>query len=327
MAKTSTIIKHAAGDFIDADEWNQNLENAGSEGGLIPYDVGGASKDTDGNLDIGALANPYQDIYIHQSASLKLVDPSVPEVTETIPFSDIGAPSGVMYPWLGSTAPSGYLLCYGQEVSKTTYSDIWINLLDGLQEGTADGTFTATVATDRINITAHGLSDGDIVTFTSSSSLPGGLSAATTYYIINSTTNDFQVSLLPAGSSVTITSTGSGTHSYHTNFKMPDMRGRGFSGLDNMGGSSANRVTDAQADVLGGVFGAETHSLIDDEIPILTGAIDYTGGGNINPAIQTPSSAPTSSGDVRSNVVNNDSAESAHNNMQPTFFGNWIMKT
>ncbi|MFQ5580269.1 MAG: tail fiber protein [Nitrospiria bacterium] len=52
-----------------------------------------------------------------------------------------------------------------------------------------------------------------------------------------------------------------------TTFNLPDMRGRLPLGLDNMGGSSANRVTDAQADLIGGSGGAETHTLTTTEMP------------------------------------------------------------
>lgn len=42
-----------------------------------------------------------------------------------------------------------------------------------------------------------------------------------------------------------------------TTFNLPDFRGRTPVGMDNMGGSSANRITNAQADALGGTGGAE----------------------------------------------------------------------
>jgi hypothetical protein len=42
-------------------------------------------------------------------------------------------------------------------------------------------------------------------------------------------------------------------------FNIPDLRGRTIAGLDNMGGSSANRVTSVDADSIGGVYGSETH--------------------------------------------------------------------
>jgi len=46
-----------------------------------------------------------------------------------------------------------------------------------------------------------------------------------------------------------------------TTFNLPDYRGRSIVGLDNMGGSSANRITDANADSLNNTgFGSETPS-------------------------------------------------------------------
>lgn len=44
----------------------------------------------------------------------------------------------------------------------------------------------------------------------------------------------------------------------NTDFQVPDMRGRFPLGQDDMGGSSANRVTSAQADSVGGAGGSET---------------------------------------------------------------------
>jgi hypothetical protein len=43
-----------------------------------------------------------------------------------------------------------------------------------------------------------------------------------------------------------------------TTFSEPDLRGRKPIGLDNQGGVSANRVTDAAADTLGGAGGNES---------------------------------------------------------------------
>jgi hypothetical protein len=75
--------------------------------------------------------------------------------------------------------------------------------------------FTATAATDIITSAAHGLSNGTCIQVSNSGgALPGGLSASTNYYVINATTNTFQVSTVPAGSAVNITSAGTGTHTY-----------------------------------------------------------------------------------------------------------------
>ena len=57
---------------------------------------------------------------------------------------------------------------------------------------------------------------------------------------------------------------GNGT----TSFGIPDIRGRTIVGQDNMGGSSANRITGwPQADILGGTFGEEKHQLTIPEMP------------------------------------------------------------
>jgi hypothetical protein len=56
-----------------------------------------------------------------------------------------------------------------------------------------------------ITINAHGHSDGDVVFFKSGAlPLPAGLVERTPYYVVNKTTNTFQVSLTPSGTAVTI---------------------------------------------------------------------------------------------------------------------------
>lgn len=63
-----------------------------------------------------------------------------------------------------------------------------------------------------------------------------------------------------------------------TTFNLPDLRGRVPMGLDNMGGSSANRVTDASADSLGGAVGSEDHTLTASEMPSHTHSINHDHG-------------------------------------------------
>ena len=50
-------------------------------------------------------------------------------------------------------------------------------------------------------------------------------------------------------------------------FTLPDFRGRFALGLDNMGGPSANRVTDIAADAIGGNAGTESKSISTDNLP------------------------------------------------------------
>jgi len=69
-------------------------------------------------------------------------------------------------------------------------------------------------AADEITIPIHGLKVGDTVRFSSSGTLPGGLSAATNYYVNTATVNTFKVSAINYGpmTTVDLTSIGSGTH-------------------------------------------------------------------------------------------------------------------
>jgi hypothetical protein len=60
--------------------------------------------------------------------------------------------------------------------------------------------------------TAHGWSNGQALSFTTTGALPGGLSTGTRYYIVEMAANIFSVSLTRGGSPILTTSAGSGTH-------------------------------------------------------------------------------------------------------------------
>lgn len=100
------------------------------------------------------------------------------------PMWDDVISSGMLMQFAGSSAPSGWLLCDGSAVSRTTYSDLFSEI--GTTYGSGDGS---------------------------------------------------------------------------TTFNVPDLRGRLPLGKDNMGGSSANRVTNSEADSLGGSEGDENKNL------------------------------------------------------------------
>lgn len=103
-------------------------------------------------------------------------------ITEGTALS-VGLPAGLgPLPWPTDTPPAGWLLCYGQAVSRADYSAL--------------------------------------------------------YAVIGDTFGN-----------------GNGS----TTFNVPDCRGRTLLGKDNMGGSSADRVTAATADTIGSGGGAETH--------------------------------------------------------------------
>lgn len=200
-------------------------------GGLLPFDALDASGADEGDV-------------LQVSGGVVVAAPlSIPS----------GTPSGAVQMFAGSSAPSGWLLCYGQAVDRTTYADL----------------FTAISTT-------YGVGDGS------------------------------------------------------TTFNLPDLRGRVPGGLDNMGGSSANRITDVAADSLGGNMGAETHELTTGELAAHahgpdaldlivsraasgTGAIGLNTGGAASVFSQAATTASTGS-------------NTAHNNVQPTLFMNFIIK-
>jgi microcystin-dependent protein len=55
-------------------------------------------------------------------------------------ISALLCPTGSVLPFAGSTAPTNFLLCYGQAVSRTTYADLYV--VCGTTYGAGDGTTT-----------------------------------------------------------------------------------------------------------------------------------------------------------------------------------------
>lgn len=77
------------------------------------------------------------------------------------------------------------------------------------------GNPTITIASPAvITLASHGLIAGDTVTFSTSGSLPTGISAATTYYVISAglTSSTFEIALTSGGTAINTTGSQSGTH-------------------------------------------------------------------------------------------------------------------
>lgn len=171
-------------------------------------------------------------------------------------------PTGSVIPFAGATAPTGWLLSFGQNVSRSTYAALF-----------------AVIGT------TYGVGDGS------------------------------------------------------TTFGLPDLRGRVIAGQDDMGGTSANRLTGlsggVDGDILGGTGGLETHTLTESQIPAhrhLSG-ITQSGSSNamaygstaISPSTSGSMSEDGDNGTITSNTSNTGGG-TAHNNVQPTIILNYIIK-
>ncbi len=198
------------------------------------------------------------------------IDALIKTATDTATAA--GVPIGSVVDYAGSTAPTGYLFCFGQNVSRTTYAALFTAI--GTTYGTGDGS---------------------------------------------------------------------------TTFGLPDLRGRVSAGKDDMGGTSANRLTGltggVDGDVLGATGGAESHALTTAQLAshthtmfanqYTTGASGFapttdaqytnigheTGGASsYTIARNTNSLTPT-----LGKVLETGSGD-AHNNVQPTIILNKIIR-
>lgn len=158
-------------------------------------------------------------------------------------------PVGAGIPLFGTVIPDGWLIADGASINVKTYLNLFGVYGSTYGVGTTAKTFTVDASTNFATSTAHGYNNGDVIYVRSTTTLPGGLSAIYPYYVINKTTNTFQLSLEENGAIVDITSTGSGTHSSYKEFKIPNLKGRTVFGLD---------TSQAEFDTLGETGGQKT---------------------------------------------------------------------
>lgn len=125
-----------------------------------------------------------------------------------------------------------------------------------------------------------------------------------------------------------------------TTFNIPDMRGLLPLGKDNMGGTSANRVTDPTADTLGGAAGEEGHTLTTTEMTTHGHVVsdpghyhttpgDNAGGNNVGkPAPGNWSGGVGYVSDTKTTgiTIGTTGGGQPHNNMSPYRTLNYIVK-
>jgi microcystin-dependent protein len=166
-------------------------------------------------------------------------------------------PIGQMSPWGGTAAPTGWLLCYGQAISRTTYADLFAEI--GTTFGVGDGS---------------------------------------------------------------------------TTFNLPDLRGRAPFGRDDMGGSAANRITNAVSGITGTTLGAvggsqaleaHTHGLFTTADGTTLYA-QVAGSAAAQAGFLTPYVTNASSGALNPVYAGTEGA-GASENMPPTLIMNYIIRT
>lgn len=138
-------------------------------------------------------------------------------------------PVGTVVPFPGFTAPSGYAFAYGQAVSRTTFNSLFSAYTLAQSGSISTGSPTITGLSDTSQI-GRGATVESV-----------GISSGTTLLSCDSTT-----CTMSANASATRTGTmtflpyGGGDGA--TTFNLPDYRGVGLTGRDNMGGTAANTM-------------------------------------------------------------------------------------
>lgn len=115
-----------------------------------------------------------------------------------------------------------------------------------------------------------------------------------------------------------------------TTFNVPDKRGRASFGKDDMGGTSANRLTDQaggfNGDMLGDSGGEETHTLSEAEVPASTVSItDWSGNQTQITGSQPGALIKTSAGTYGSRSFSTNGGGGAHNTLPPGIVCNYII--
>lgn len=233
---TGYLMVHRNGSF------HRVITDADDRGAVMQYSLGGVS--TGGWSRININGTGVQSSLKGDTLNVTIDEPA--EVGGGV------APPGSILPYAGATPPAGWLLCYGQEISRGTYADLFAAI--GETYGAGDGT---------------------------------------------------------------------------TTFKVPDLRGRGLFGKDDMGGSSVGRISNTGTGnpaidgvTLGAAGGADRVTLDIANLPNHSHSLAYTesglGIGSLKVAVEGGEAGTYTGGAA--------GAGAAGPNMPPTMIVNFMIR-
>jgi microcystin-dependent protein len=179
-------------------------------------------------------------------------------------------PPGSVFPYAGASAPSGWLICDGSAVSRTTYAGLFAVL--STSHGSGDGSTTFNLPDYRwtflrgmgsnISVTGSGTASSNQATFTAhgfnrtgvkarlSSGTLSGLAASTDYWIIVVDANTLAFATSKANAIAGTRTAISGANSaVIVQYEDPDAASRA---ANTVGGNSAANIGSTQADQMQG---------------------------------------------------------------------------
>ena len=226
-------------------------------------------------------------------------------------------PVGVVNPFAGATAPSGWLLCYGQAVSRTEYPVLFTTL--STTYGSGDGSTTFNIPDMRGRAVAGADNMGG--TDAGRLSIANTLGTATGTETITLTSAQSGVPAHSHPNTASFSGSFSGTAASHTHTQNAHEHVLFFPGS-----LGANRYMISDYVAGGTVYWTPSNfSSVGTSVVASYAVAQSTTATNQNTSI-TP--AGSVSGSVTMTNANNTAADaaSAHNNMQPTLVLNYIIK-
>lgn len=228
-----------------------------------------ASTSAKGVAEEATLAEIDADTAVGSTSARLFVNPSTLATSKYGTY--ISNITGVIHMYGSATPPTGYLLCNGQAVNRTTYADLFaiISTTYGVGDGAttfnvpdlasrfplgysasaptkvftfssrSSDTITVTGADNHLN---NEVQTGQAVTFSTTGSVITGLSNNTVYYLIRVAYNQFKlattVANANAGTAITLSGDGTGTRTFTATYTVRPM--------GQEGGEETHALTDAE---------------------------------------------------------------------------------